>query len=103
MNIQDVSGNDIMVDIVETPQEKNTQLPDVSGGDSHIESVSSNDAGNNITVTESVTYTVDNTEVVESLSMLNYTTTALLFFIIFSWVESKIHNGVRRLAEKWRK
>lgn len=67
----------------------------VSSGDA-LSSVSSGDAG---TTTE-IVVTSDNTDILSSLSDVNYTCSAILFFIVFTWVEAKIKNACRKEIPK---
>ena len=130
MNIQDVSGNVYEVTIEDFPteevseelfdnfvddevdqkdgMEQFTELSDVSSGDvsagdAYQENDSSVSGGDFYPGTVYQVEQADNSEILESLTQLNYTASALLFFTIFVWAESKLHSGTRRLSDKWKK
>lgn len=116
MNLKDISGNDITVEIEdvlgenvseeETVEDAEIET-DVSGGDSFLESVDSTNGYSPQTSVETEMYTevleASSVEIIERLDTLNGFASALLFFTVFKWVEAKLHSGVRRLSEKWKK
>ncbi len=103
--MNDVSGNDLSVSggnpVSETQPDYNTQTNvDISGGNSFFESAQS--SGNEeYSTTQEVPVT--DTAIIVALENINNTATTLLFLVLFVWIEGKVHSGVRRLSEKWKK